>query len=224
MGKKNIDKKITNQMRIELLLVVMVLTSAFVLLFDAIPFEYSVLKTTICESLIFVLVALPSLLAYKLQGGKLKSLKGFRFNEIRIIAFFLAFRLIVMFVLDWTNIVPIGMAKIWHIYNPVMYLIYYVFVVAICEEFIFRIYVQETLEILLGSLKKLAPVFAGVIFGAFHLITGNMTNAIVSAILGIVWGYARYAGLSFMSLVFIHGLSNYLLYMTSIVNGIIHGV
>lgn len=224
MGKKSTERKITNQIRIELLFVVMILTATFVMLFDVIPFEFSVLKTTVCESFIFALVVLPSVIAFKLMGGRMKSLLGFKRSEMKIVGILLVCRLILMFALDWIHIVPIGMAKLWHIYNPLMYLLYYVFVVAVCEEFIFRIYVQGTFEVILGRFKILAPVFAGIIFGAFHLITGNMTNAIVSAVLGIIWGYARYAGTSYISLVLIHGLSNYLLYVTAVINGIIHGI
>lgn len=224
MDRGESGKKITKQRLVEIMLVAMVFTGAFVLLFDVIPFEYSMLKTIACESLIFLLVAFPSLLAYKYQGDSLNNLKGFKVKEIGIIFGLLVFRALLAFVLDLAGIQNIGMAKIWNPIMPFVYLVYYVFVVAVCEEFIFRIYIQETFERLLGNRRVLAPVCAGLLFGAFHLITGDMTNAIVSAFLGIIWGYVRYAGTSFMAMVMIHGLSNYLLYVMALIMGFRYGI
>lgn len=223
MSSNKHEKNLSNQRTIEILLITMVFTAAIVLLFDVIPYEFSMIKTIACESLIFVLLVSPSLMAYRFQNGSMKLRGEFDAGEIKTIVILVFFRVVLAFFLQWLNIAMIGMSNIW---NPIMlfvYLVYYIFIVAVCEEFIFRIYVQETFEKLLGRLKICAPVISGVLFGCFHLITGDMTSAFISTILGVIWGYVRYAGVSFTSMVLIHGLSNYSLYILAIMNGLIYG-
>jgi membrane protease YdiL (CAAX protease family) len=108
-------------------------------------------------------------------------------------------------------------------FYPVIHLIYYIVIVGFVEEFVYRIYIQGTLEEVLGKLSFLAPVISGVIFGLSHSVNNSMVNALINIFVGIVWGYVRYFNkkATFTAMVLNHGLSNELTEIVSIIGSIV---
>jgi membrane protease YdiL (CAAX protease family) len=75
---------------------------------------------------------------------------------------------------------------------------------AVCEEFLFRGYVQRTLERTLG-MKSI--FITGVIFGLFHM---QPLNLISLSLLGILIGYFSYRSKSLVPCIFAHFTNNLL--------------
>ncbi len=90
---------------------------------------------------------------------------------------------------------------------------YYFFCVALYEEFMFRVYVQGELQIIMGKAKFLAPLITGILFGYAHIVNGDMEQVLLTTAIGIVLGYAKYfiKDCTFISVVIAHGLYDYIL-------------
>jgi hypothetical protein len=170
-------------------------------------------------------MSLPSVAAYKLQGKKLKDLLHCEKKQLRVVGILLLVRLALLLLGGFTGLSPIGMS---YVTDPVVHIVYlfrYVCIVAVCEEFIYRIYIQETLVDLFGKYAALAPAVAAVIFGVSHIINGNMNSVIIGTLWGLIWGYTRYFDkkCTYTALVLTHGLSNYLIYILAVLNFAIFG-
>jgi membrane protease YdiL (CAAX protease family) len=94
-------------------------------------------------------------------------------------------------------------------------------IVGFVEEFIYRIYIQGTLEEVLGKCSFLAPLISGILFGISHGINNGFSNVKLNIFVGIVWGYVRYFNkkATFTAMVLNHGLSNGLIEAISILGG-----
>lgn len=215
--------KLSVQRDVELFLVVLLLTAAFVALFDIIPYKFSTELTVICECLIFILVALPSTVAYTLQGNDIKKLFVWKKGQGKIIFILLIIRLALLFLLHVTKLSEIGVGFITRPIVPLLYLLEQVLFVGVCEEFIFRIYIQETFAGWLGKYKACAPALSALVFGAYHLINAGMFAAVISFFMGLLWGYTRYFNkkCTFTAIAITHGLSNYMGDILAIIYGLI---
>ena len=82
--------------------------------------------------------------------------------------------------------------------------------VGVGEEIVFRGYVQNQFTIWLKS-KWLAPLFAAVLFGFWHLINGSIIQVLFTTIIGCIFGYAKYfiKNCSLLSVIIAHGLYDF---------------
>lgn len=97
-------------------------------------------------------------------------------------------------------------------WNVLWGLFYYVVIVAITEEYVFRIFFQGELSVLLGGLRMLAPLISAILFAVIHIPQGNDDIVWMAFGCGLVLGYAKqYINqCTFVSLVVAHGLYDFL--------------
>lgn len=83
--------------------------------------------------------------------------------------------------------------------------------VGVGEEIVFRGYVQNQFSIWLKKCKWLAPLIAAVLFGFWHLINGSLIQVLFTAVIGCVFGYAKYfiKDCSLLSVIIAHGLYDF---------------
>ena len=83
--------------------------------------------------------------------------------------------------------------------------------VGVCEEIVFRGYVQNQFEIWLKKCKWLAPLIAAVLFGLWHIINGSLIQVLLTTLIGCVFGYSKYfiKDCSLLSLIIAHGLYDF---------------
>ena len=83
--------------------------------------------------------------------------------------------------------------------------------VGVCEEIVFRGYVQNQFEIWLKKCKWLAPLFAAVLFGLWHIINGSLIQVLFTTLIGCVWGYSKFfiKDCSLLSVIIAHGLYDF---------------
>lgn len=82
--------------------------------------------------------------------------------------------------------------------------------VGVGEEIVFRGYIQNQLTIWLKS-KWLAPLFAAVLFGLWHLINGSIIQVLFTTMIGCIFGYSKYCikHCSLLSVIIAHGLYDF---------------
>lgn len=83
--------------------------------------------------------------------------------------------------------------------------------VGVCEEIVFRGYVQNQFEIWLKKCKWLASLFAAVLFGLWHIINGSLIQVLFATLVGCVFGYCKYfiKDCSLLSVIIAHGLYDF---------------
>lgn len=93
--------------------------------------------------------------------------------------------------------------------------LYYAVIVAVTEEYVFRIFFQGELTRILGRAGWLAPLICAVLFALAHIPQGYKENVYIAFGAGLILGYARYfiKGYSFVSLVLAHGMYDFLIVM-----------
>ncbi|MDE6302873.1 MAG: CPBP family intramembrane metalloprotease [Clostridia bacterium] len=81
----------------------------------------------------------------------------------------------------------------------------------LCEEIVFRGYVQNQFEIWLKKCKWLAPLIAAVLFGLWHIINGSLIQVLFTTLGGCVFGYCKYfiKDCSLLSVIIGHGLYDF---------------
>lgn len=82
--------------------------------------------------------------------------------------------------------------------------------VGVGEEIVFRGYIQNQFIIWLKR-KWLAPLFAAVLFGFWHLINGSIIQVLFTSIIGCFFGYTKYCikNCSLLSVIIAHGLYDF---------------
>ncbi|MBD5091846.1 MAG: CPBP family intramembrane metalloprotease [Clostridiales bacterium] len=83
--------------------------------------------------------------------------------------------------------------------------------VGVCEEIVFRGYVQNQFEIWLKKCKWLAPLIAAVLFGLWHIINGSLIQVLFTTLIGCVFGYSKYfiKDCTLLTVVIAHGLYDF---------------
>ena len=83
--------------------------------------------------------------------------------------------------------------------------------IGVCEELVFRGYIQNQFEIWLKKCKWLAPLIAAVLFGLWHIINGSLFQVLLTTLIGCVFGYSKYfiKDCSLLSLIIAHGLYDF---------------
>ncbi|MCM1261031.1 MAG: CPBP family intramembrane metalloprotease [Prevotella sp.] len=78
------------------------------------------------------------------------------------------------------------------------------------EEIVFRGYIQNQFTIWLKH-KWLAPLFAAILFGFWHLINGNIIQVLFATMIGCIFGYSKYCikNCSLLSVIIAHGLYDF---------------
>ena len=83
--------------------------------------------------------------------------------------------------------------------------------VGVCEEIVFRGYVQNQFEVWLKKCKWLAPLIAAVLFGLWHIINGSLIQVLFTTLIGCVLGYSKYfiKDCTLLTVVIAHGLYDF---------------
>lgn len=202
--------RLGRQRDIELLLIVLVLTYIALNLFGLMPYIGSYKLSMLSNSGIYCLIMLPAFVAFLLQGKSFKKLFTIVKGQGKLILLLLLFRTaleFVLYIIKYNTIYMVILPDM--LYIPLCFL-YNIVVVGIVEEFVYRIYIQGTLEDILGRFSFLAPVVSAVLFGLSHGINNDIGNMILNIFIGLVWGYTRYFSkkATFTAMVLNHGLSN----------------
>jgi membrane protease YdiL (CAAX protease family) len=204
------ENRLGKQRDIEVMLVVAVLTYIALNVFGIIPSLIERKLGILYTSAVYILVLLPSLVAFLLQGRSVKKLFVWVKGQGKVVACLVAFKIFVLLFLHFTGLLTISPMEINDVLFLIMEILHQIFVVGLIEEFVFRIYLQETLELRLGRFAVLAPAFSAVAFGFFHIVNNPFQNVIFNIVMGLVWGYTRYFNkkCTYTALVLNHGLSN----------------
>ena len=90
--------------------------------------------------------------------------------------------------------------------------LYMLIAVSFVEELIFRGYIFHQIKSFNNS-KWLAIILSSIIFGFFHIFSGNIVQVIVTSLIGIMFCVLRdkIKHCSILSLIIIHGLHNWLI-------------
>ena len=83
--------------------------------------------------------------------------------------------------------------------------------VGVCEEIVFRGYVQNQFEIWLKKCKWLAPLIAAILFGLWHIINGSLIQMLFTTLIGCVFGYSKYfiKDCTLLTVIIAHGLYDF---------------
>ncbi|HIZ64650.1 MAG TPA: CPBP family intramembrane metalloprotease [Candidatus Blautia pullicola] len=94
------------------------------------------------------------------------------------------------------------------IYNFLFYLL----IIGPVEEFVFRVYLQDTFVSFFENHKWLGVVVEASLFGLWHIINGNLVQVLFTFGIGLVLGFAKYKikDCSYVSVAFGHGLYDFL--------------
>lgn len=164
--------------------------------------------------LLYVIVTLPSMIAYKKAGKKLRII--FMDRSVQQYVFGIIIALLLSFIIALVSVM-LGNSLIGNKIEPNMVVmvsnaIFYIAFVGPSEEFIFRVYVQETLSELIPKLKVLSPLFSALIFGLWHGLSGNLSQIIFTFAIGLVFGYSKYCfkKCTFVSVALGHGLYDFI--------------
>lgn len=84
---------------------------------------------------------------------------------------------------------------------------YFIFAVAFVEEFVFRGFVYQKIKSL-GQKDAIAIIGSSVLFGAFHLLGGNVIQMVMTAFIGAFFCFCRLKikNCSTLSLIIAHGI------------------
>ena len=99
----------------------------------------------------------------------------------------------------------------------IFYFFFYMFIVGLAEELIFRVYLQDTLVSAVKKHKWIGVVLAAMIFGAWHMINGSVIQALFTFGIGMVFGMCRYRikSCKFIGLAMAHGLYDFLIVLVT---------
>ncbi len=219
MGLRNLNKeiKIKNEKYIKCLILVVVTQFPLLLIFEFVDkFQYSEpwpWPYNIAVMIGKIILFTPVVIAYfkcslHKEEINLKNWKQYIIGILLYLPMWLAAQpeYYKLFMADFSDYARYSGDVVWTFF-------YYFLFVAFVEEFTFRVYVQGELEVLLGKAKILAPLLAGILFGLSHIVHGDMGQVMMTSVMGILLGYAKYfiKDCTFISVVIAHGLYDYLL-------------
>lgn len=93
--------------------------------------------------------------------------------------------------------------------------LYYMLIIGPVEEFIFRVYIQDTTVGLFEKNKWIGVIIASFLFGIWHLINGGLIQVLFTFIIGCVFGFAKQyiKKLEYPGVALSHGLYDFLNYV-----------
>lgn len=71
-------------------------------------------------------------------------------------------------------------------------LLFYLLIIGPVEEFVFRVYLQDTFVSFFKKNKWLGVVIASLLFGLWHIINGSIIQALFTFFIGLVLGFSKY--------------------------------
>ena len=97
-----------------------------------------------------------------------------------------------------------------YLWQFIYYFIYCVFAVSLTEEFIFRGYILERLK----TNKKIIPILiSSILFGLFHIFTGNIAQIFITTFIGLILSISKekIKNCTLLSLIIAHGIYDFLI-------------
>ena len=90
--------------------------------------------------------------------------------------------------------------------------LFYMLLVGPVEEYVFRVYLQDTFVGFFTKQKWIGVVIAAFLFGLWHIINGNIVQVLFTFGIGLVFGFAKYKikDCEYISLAIGHGLYDFL--------------
>lgn len=90
--------------------------------------------------------------------------------------------------------------------------LFYLLIIGPVEEFIFRVYLQDTFVSFFEKNKWLGVVITSFLFGLWHIINGNIIQVLFTFGIGLVFGFAKYKikDCGYIGVAFGHGLYDFL--------------
>lgn len=91
-------------------------------------------------------------------------------------------------------------------------LLFYLLIIGPVEEYIFRVYLQDTFVSFFEKNKWLGVVIASFLFGLWHIINGSIIQVLFTFLIGLVFGFAKYKikDCGYPGVAFAHGLYDFL--------------
>lgn len=91
-------------------------------------------------------------------------------------------------------------------------LLFYMLIIGPVEEFVFRVYLQNTFVSFFERHKWLGVVIASFLFGLWHIINGNVVQVLFTFGIGLVFGFAKYKikDCGYVGVSFGHGLYDFM--------------
>lgn len=91
-------------------------------------------------------------------------------------------------------------------------MLFYLLIIGPVEEFVFRVYLQDTFVSFFEKHKWLGVVIASFLFGLWHIINGNVVQALFTFGIGLVFGFSKYKikNCGYVGVAFGHGLYDFL--------------
>lgn len=89
--------------------------------------------------------------------------------------------------------------------------LFYLLVIGPVEEFVFRVYLQDTFVSFFEKNKWLGVVIAAFLFGWWHIINGNIVQVLFTSGIGLVFGFTKYKikDCGYTGVAFGHGLYDF---------------
>lgn len=166
----------------------------------------------IAQVFLNLLNGLIALIAMKLTGMKINiDLKNKRQYLIgAVIAFVLSVAIAIVPALCGFSLIGDHTDFSWFVLG--YDLLFYLLVIGPVEEFVFRVYLQDTFVSFFEKRKWLGVVLASFLFGSWHLINGNIIQVLFTFGIGLVFGFAKYKirDCGYISVAFGHGLYDFL--------------
>lgn len=216
MDLSRLNKKVTfrYEKEIKLIIIMMILQYWMLYLYDLDSLIKKIFWSRIFGVALHVIIVLPSLITYLKVGLHrenidFKNKTQYIYGVLASLIFFAACA--VVFGLDFGNDkYIIGSDSI------IWFVIYFFFVVALSEEFFFRVYLLEELAVIFGRFKWLAPIVSGVFFGMIHWVNAGLDSVYMNIMIGIALGYAKLyiKNCTFISCVMAHGLYDFIITVT----------
>lgn len=152
------------------------------------------LSTRILNAVYYVLIMGIAIAGMKLTDMDIK--KNFRFKGAKQYIWGVASGLFVLFVItvvpSFFGVSIIGGHRNSQIQTYILQFIHYFFFVGPVEEFIYRVYVQDTLSDILPRFKWISVIIAAGLFGVWHIISGSWYQVRFAFCLGLFWGFCKY--------------------------------
>jgi len=97
-------------------------------------------------------------------------------------------------------------------FDIIYHFLFFFLIIGPVEEFIFRVYLQDAFVSFFEKHKWLGVVIAAFLFGLWHIINGNIIQALFTFGIGLVFGFAKHKikGCGYVSVALGHGLYNFL--------------
>lgn len=219
---KDININIRHEREIKCLLVVMLLKYCTLYLFDVLDYIPTLFWTNVVNVSMILCFAALVYLAYKKWGTYRE--EAIRLKNVRQYIWFLVL-LLVLFVWYYLYIVRGSSYRGYYVGGKdgflfsrlsLKWFIYYLlvfFVVALTEEFVYRVFVQGNLTVILGRLAFLAPLVSALYFGLCHHVQGSSQQVVVTFGFGLIIGYAKHyiKNCTFVSVVLAHWMYDFVL-------------